>query len=76
MVDADGGFALTFSGGSIPDGNSFVILEEGVDPTEFKGTATADPVPEPDSLLLLSTGAMMMATGLFMKSRRFAFGKK
>jgi hypothetical protein len=53
-----------------------IILEEGVDPTLFKGSGTADPVPEPDSLLLLSTGAMMMATGLFMKRRRFAFGRK
>jgi hypothetical protein len=75
-VDSKGGYDLTFSGGSIATGHNLIILEEGVDPTLFMGSAVANPVPEPDSLLLLSTGAMMMATGLFMKRRRFAFGKK
>jgi hypothetical protein len=32
--------------------------------------------PEPESLALLSTGVMMMMAGLYMKQRRFAFGKK
>jgi hypothetical protein len=38
------------------------------------GTAT----PEPDSLLLLSTGAIMMTAGLFANKRRrlFAIAKK
>ena len=76
VVDAEGGYGLTFTGGSIATGHNLIILEEGVDPTLFRGLATANPVPEPDSILLLSTGAMMMATGLFMKRRRFAFGKK
>jgi hypothetical protein len=75
-IDSAGGFDLTFSGGEITDTNQFIILEVGVDPSLIAGSATADPVPEPDSLLLLSTGVMMMATGLFLKQRRFAFGKK
>jgi hypothetical protein len=70
-----GGYALTFSGGSIIPGNGFVILEEGVDPASFVGTATAD-TPEPDSLLLLSTGTMMMGLYLAGRSRLFAFLKK
>ena len=76
VVNSEGGYDLTFTGGSIATGHNLIILEEGVDPTLFKGLGTANPVPEPDSLLLLSTGAMMMATGLFMKRRRFAFGRK
>lgn len=76
VVDAEGGYDLTFTGGSIATGHNLIILEEGVDPNLFKGSATANPVPEPDSLLLLSTGAMMIATGLFMKRHRFAFGRK
>ena len=71
VPDGDGGYFLTFSGGSIVPGNGFVILEEGVDPSLFKGLAVADPVPEPDSLLLLSTGTMM--TGLYFASRQRLF---
>jgi hypothetical protein len=73
-----GGFDLTFSGGSIAAGHTFIILEEGVDPTLFTGMATADPVPEPDSFLLLATGVMM--TGLYLgttrRQRLFGFIKK
>jgi len=76
IVNAKGGYDLTFTGGSIATGHNLIILEEGVDPTLFTGVATANPVPEPDSLLLLSTGAMMMVTGLFVKRHRFAFRRK
>jgi hypothetical protein len=75
--DGAGGFDLTFSGGAITDTNQFIILEAGVDPSKLGASAVADPVPEPDSLLLLSTGAMMMSVGMFLnKRRRFAFLKK
>jgi hypothetical protein len=42
------------------------------------GTATVGvATPEPGSFLLFSTGAMMMAAGLFLKRQRgFAFGKR
>jgi len=69
---------LFFSGGpGLPGGHEMFIFENGVDPDLFVGTGTVGITPEPDSLLLLSTGAMMMATGLFLKRQRgFAFSKK
>lgn len=74
---------FSFFGGSFPFFSEAVIYENGVDPDLFMdGSGTINqapfvPTPEPDSLLLLSTGAMMMAGGLFAKrQRRFAFGKK
>jgi len=76
VVDSEGGFGLTFSGGSIADGFSFVILEEGVDPRLFTGTVTANPVPEPDSLLLLATGTMMVGLYFAGRQRLFASLKK
>jgi hypothetical protein len=71
-------YELSFSGGAIVNSNFFIILETGLPADDFIGTATVSvATPEPDSFLLLSTGAMMMAAGLFRKSqRRFAFGKK
>jgi hypothetical protein len=52
-------------------------VADGLTIGEFAGTATINPTPEPDSLLLLSTGAMMMTAGLFLKRQRgFAFSKK
>jgi hypothetical protein len=74
---------FTFSGGpgigpsSPTNPGQFAIFESGLPPGDFVGTGTINPTPEPDSLLLLSTGAMMMTAGLFMKKRReFAFSKK
>jgi len=67
-----------------PSSGEAIIYENGVSPDLFQG-GTADvnepPIlftPEPDSLLLLSTGAMMMTAGLFVKRQRrlFALGKK
>jgi hypothetical protein len=70
-------YDLSFSDGAIVNSNFFIILETGLPAGDFMGDATVTATPEPDSLLLLSTGALMMAAGLYMKKqRRFAFGKK
>jgi hypothetical protein len=69
-----------FSGGpGLAPTKEMVIYEDGVNPDLFDGTGSVNtaPTPEPESLLLFSTGAMMMAAGIFMSRRRaFAFGKK
>ena len=71
------GYVLNFSGGSIPSGqflqSEFTIAEQGADPSEF-GTMTAvinsvtAVTPEPDSLLLLSTG--MLSGAAYLVRRR------
>ena len=67
---------FSFSGGpGLAPLHEFVIAETGISPDGLVGTAAVN-TPEPDSLLLLSTGAMMMVGGLFMKRRSFAFGKR
>jgi hypothetical protein len=73
--DGSGGFFLTFSGGGIVAGSGFVIIEEGITPGDIKASATAN-TPEPDSLLLLSTGTLMMGLYLAGRTRMFAFLKK
>jgi hypothetical protein len=77
---------LSFFGGSglAPTKTMAVIIqitdqgvEDGLTIGDFAGTAVVNQTPEPDSLLLLSTGAMMMTAALYMKKqRRFVFGKK
>jgi hypothetical protein len=70
-------YDLSFSGGVVVNSNFFIILETGLPAGDFAGTVTVSAIPEPDSLLLLSTGAMMMVAGLYLKKqRRFAFGKR
>jgi hypothetical protein len=71
---------LSFSGGDgLPPAQVMFIVENGVDPGLFEGTGmVGTATPEPDSLLLLSTGAIMMTAGLFANKRRrlFAIAKK
>jgi hypothetical protein len=72
----DDDFSLSFTAGSIGRTRTFILIETGIDPADFVGTATVGVTPEPESLALLSTGVMMMMAGLYIKQRRFAFGKK
>jgi type 1 fimbria pilin len=68
-------YALSFTGGAILNTGAFILIETGLPAGDFVGTGVVN-TPEPDSLLLFSTGVMMMAGGLFMKRRSFAFMKK
>ena len=70
------GYTLTFSGGTIPEGpglkGAFTIAEIGAAPGDF-GTMTGTinaATPEPDSLVLLSTG--LLSTGVYLVRRRRA----
>jgi hypothetical protein len=69
-AQVDGFYNLTFSGGAgIPNGNDIVVYEVGAAPDLFtEGSVSVGVTPEPDSLLLFSTGVMM--AGLYI-SRRF-----
>ena len=76
-LDPLGGFDLSFSGGAgVPDGHTFIILEEGLNPDMFTGMTVVETTPEPDSLLLLSTGVMMSGLYFARRQRLFAFLKK
>jgi hypothetical protein len=74
---------FSFFNGSLPFLGEAVIYESGVSPDLFEdGTGNVNqppfvPTPEPDSILLLSTGVMMFGGAYFAKRRQlFAFGKK
>jgi hypothetical protein len=69
---------FSFFDGALTFGDEAIIYENGVDPNLFKGGTGSvnvapfvSSVPEPDSLLLLSTGVAM--TGLYFAGRRRAF---
>jgi hypothetical protein len=75
-------YDLNFIGTSqvpgVPSGEFFYIVEQGADPSAF-GTGTgfvglATDTPEPNSLLLLSTGVMM--AGLLLFRRRSVYGQR
>jgi hypothetical protein len=73
----NGGFQLTFFGGpGVPDGHTFILIEEGLNPDLFTGSTTIETTPEPDSLLLLSTGTMMMGLYFAGRQRLFSFRRK
>ena len=67
--EVNGAYQLLFAGGTgVPNGSDLVVFEEGADPNLFEdGTANVGVTPEPDSLLLFSTGVMM--AGLYMSRR-------
>lgn len=73
--EVNGTYILSFAGGDgVPNGTDFVIFEEGADPALFlDGTGVVGVAPEPDSLLLLSTGVL---GGLctFWRRRHHPFG--
>jgi len=76
--ETDGVFKLMFSGGDgIGIGAAFIIFESGAPPTDLgTGQGQLGAAPEPDSLLLLSTGVMMSGLYLAKRQRLFAFFKR
>jgi hypothetical protein len=68
-------FILDFAGGTgVAPLGDLIIFEEGADPADFVGTGVVGITPEPDSLLLFSTGVMM--AGLYMSRRMWMTVRK
>jgi hypothetical protein len=62
-------YLLVFTSGVIPNNGSFVIAEDGVDPSDFPDVdVTAITTPEPSSIWLLSGGVLLI--GFEFASRR------
>lgn len=67
-------YILRFSGGIIVPGDFFFIAETGPSPTAFGvGSGSVTFIPEPVSLLLLSSGFMMFGLLLYTERRRGLF---
>ena len=67
-------YVLDFAGGpGVANGTDFFFFEEGANPGDFMGTATITVSPEPDSLVLFSTGALAGLSALWRR-RRLRFG--
>jgi PEP-CTERM motif len=63
-----------FDGKGIDPCETFVIVETGVDPSDFpRGTATLGQTPEPGTGLLFSTGLSMLG---FVAARRRGFAER
>jgi hypothetical protein len=67
----NGFFVLNYSDGSIPNGfpsGVFTIAESGVRPSAFP-EGTLSTTPEPSSIWLMSTGAVMLGAFFYSKKR-------
>jgi hypothetical protein len=65
----NGNYILDFSNGSIPVGDLFTIAENGVAPDCFPdGTLTS--TPEPSSIWLMATGALMLGSFFYSRHRK------
>ncbi len=74
-TEVNGTYILSFAGGAgIAPFSDIIIFEQGTDPAGFQGgEGVVGITPEPDSLLLFSTGVMM--AGLYMSRRMWMTAK-
>ncbi|HEY5330108.1 MAG TPA: PEP-CTERM sorting domain-containing protein [Acidobacteriaceae bacterium] len=68
---------LYFSVGTIAKGEEFTVVENGISPADFPSQASiaspkVDPIPEPSSIALLSTGLASIGAAAWRKRRWIA----
>jgi hypothetical protein len=69
-------YILSFSNGDISNGDFFFITEDGVDPAAFgTGTAVVMMTPEPASVVLALSGAMLFGLLLYTERRSAGFSQ-